>query len=177
MSRLGQKPVVLPAGVSARSEGSKISIKGAKGELSLSLPAGIQASVKGDRVEVTRQSDSKSHKSLHGLSRTMIANMVDGTSKGYSKVLELEGVGYKAEKRGTKLVLALGFSRPIEYAVPQGINIGVEAGVVTVSGIDKQQVGDVAASIRRFHPPEPYKGKGIKYRGEHVRRKAGKTVA
>lgn len=177
MSRLGRKPLVVPGGVTVRVEGARVGVKGPKGELSLVLPAGIQAGLKDGRLELTRDSDSRSHRSLHGLSRTLVANMIEGSSKGYSKQLDIEGVGFKAEKRGATLSLSLGFSSPVQYVVPKGVNVNVEGNSVVVSGIDKQEVGNVAAAIRRFHPAEPYKGKGIKYRGEYVRRKAGKTVA
>jgi large subunit ribosomal protein L6 len=177
MSRLGQKPLVVPNGVTVRVDGGRIGVKGPKGELALVLPAGIKAGMKESLLELTRESDSRMHKSLHGLNRTLVANMIEGTSKGYSKLLDIEGVGFKAEKRGAKLNLSLGFSAQVEYDIPQGVNISVEGNAVSISGIDKQQVGNVAATIRRFHPAEPYKGKGIRYRGEHVRRKAGKTVA
>lgn len=177
MSRLGRKPLIVPSGVNVRMEGAKVFVKGPKGELSLSLPEGIQASLKDNRVELLRASDSRQHRSLHGLSRTLVANMVEGTEKGYTKLLDIDGVGFKAEMRGTSLNLSLGFSSPVVYMIPKGVSIKVEGNTVVVNGIDKQQVGDVAAAIRRFHPAEPYKGKGIRYRGEYVRRKAGKTVA
>jgi large subunit ribosomal protein L6 len=177
MSRLGQKPLAIPSGVTVKVEGSRVVVKGAKGELALDLPSGIRAALKDGRLEVSREGDTQLSKSLHGLNRTLVANMIEGTSRGYSRTLDIDGVGYKAEKRGTKLSLSMGFSRPVEYEVPKGINVAVDGNSIVVSGIDKQQVGDVAAAIRRFHPPEPYKGKGIRYRGEHVRRKAGKTVA
>lgn len=177
MSRLGQKPLEVPSGVTVRIDGARIFVKGSKGELSLCLPEGIKAGLKENRLEFTRGSDSRLHRSLHGLNRTLVANMIEGVLKGYSKQLDIEGVGFKAEKRGANLSLSLGFSSPVQYVVPQGINVTVAGNAVVVSGIDKQQVGNVAATIRRFHPAEPYKGKGIRYRGEHVRRKAGKTVA
>ncbi|MEI6807095.1 MAG: 50S ribosomal protein L6 [bacterium] len=177
MSRLGRKPLIVPSGVNVRMEGAKVFVKGPKGELSLSLPEGITASLKDNRVEVVRASDSRQHRSLHGLSRTLVANMVEGSEKGYTKLLDIDGVGFKAEMRGTSLNLSLGFSSPVVYIIPNGVSIKVEGNTVVVNGIDKQQVGDVAAAIRRFHPAEPYKGKGIRYRGEYVRRKAGKTVA
>ena len=177
MSRLGRKPLIVPGGVTVKVEGARVGVKGPKGELSIELPGGISAGLKENRLDLTRASDSRLHTSLHGLSRTLVANMIEGTSKGYSKLLDIEGVGFKAEKRGAILSLSLGFSSPVEFPIPKGVNIGVEGNTVTVGGIDKQEVGNVAASIRRFHPAEPYKGKGIRYRGEYVRRKAGKTVA
>ncbi|MEI6971517.1 MAG: 50S ribosomal protein L6 [bacterium] len=177
MSRLGRKPLIVLGGVTVRVDGAKVGVKGPKGELSMSLPSGILVNLKDNRLDVTRASDSRMHKSLHGLSRTLLANMIEGTAKGYTKLLDIDGVGFKAEKRGAKLILALGFSSPVEYEIPKTVNVSVEGNTVTVSGIDKQEVGNVAATIRRYHPAEPYKGKGIRYRGEHVRRKAGKTVA
>ena len=177
MSRIGAKPLVVPAGVTVRIEGSLVGVKGPKGELSRTVPEGIGVQLGDGRVQVSRASDSKLARSLHGTTRTLLSNMIVGTVTGYSKTLDIEGVGFKAEKQGAKVLLSLGFSKPVEYVPPKGVTVGVEGGAVTVSGIDKQLVGDVAARIRAFHPPEPYKGKGVRYRGEYVRRKAGKTVA
>jgi large subunit ribosomal protein L6 len=130
-----------------------------------------------NRVKLARPDDSKENRSLHGLSRSLVANMVVGVSKGYRKDLSIEGVGYKAELQGKTLTLSLGFSKPVVYAVPDGITLDVDTTAIAITGCDKQQVGDVAARIRSFHPPEPYKGKGVRYKDEHVKRKAGKTVA
>jgi large subunit ribosomal protein L6 len=177
MSRIGRKPVDVPAGVTVQSDGRSVSAKGPKGELTLTLPEGIRASVAGTRVEVSSASDTKEGRSLHGLSRSLVANMITGVSQGYSRELELEGVGFRAAVQGDKLTLLLGFSSPVEYGAPPGVKFSVKENVITVSGADKKLIGDVAAHIRSFYPPEPYKGKGVRYRGEYVRRKTGKTVA
>lgn len=177
MSRIGKKPVTVPAGVTAAVNGARVSAKGPKGELSLELPAGISATVKDGTVLVTCSEGMEAASSLHGLSRSLIANMVEGVAKGYSIDLELQGVGFRAAVQGSKLTLTIGYSSPVEFLAPKGITIAVKESLITVSGPDKQLVGDTAARIRSFYPPEPYKGKGIRYKGEHVRRKAGKTVA
>ena len=178
MSRIGKKPIELSDGVSVAVDGTAVTVKGKLGELSIDLPAGVGAGVQDGKVVVTRADDTRRSRSFHGLARSLLANMVEGVSKGYSRVLELEGVGYRAAVAGRMLTVTAGFSSPIEYQAPEGIDVAVEnATVITVSGTDKQQVGDAAARIRSFCPPEPYKGKGIRYRGEHVRRKVGKTVA
>ena len=177
MSRIGQMPVLVPTGVTVRIDGSAVSVKGPKGELGLNLPPLVRASVSGNKIEVSRADDSKSARSMHGLARSLVANMITGALNGYLKELVVEGVGFKAELKGPKLVLALGFSSPVEYVVPKEVKIVIAGKDISISGVNKQLVGDVAARIRSFHPPEPYKGKGIKYKGEHVRRKAGKTVA
>lgn len=177
MSRIGIKPVEVPSGVSVQVKGATVSAKGPQGELSLSLPPGITASLKDGRVVVARPDDSRQSKSFHGLGRSLVANMVQGVAKGYSRELELQGVGFRATAQGTKLTLSIGYSSPVEYQAPAGIKVAVKESLITVSGPDKKEVGDVAARIRSFYPPEPYKGKGIRYKGEYVRRKAGKTVA
>ena len=177
MSRIGKKPVDVPAGVTVEVAGQRVSAKGPQGELSLSLPAPVQAKVDGRRVEVTRADDSRESKGFHGLCRSLVANMVEGVARGFSRELELQGVGFRAAVQGAKLVLTIGYSNPVEYTAPAGIKFAVKENIITVSGPDKKKVGDVAALIRGFYPPEPYKGKGIRYRGEYVRRKAGKTVA
>lgn len=178
MSRTGKKPIDIPSGVTVTAEGSSISVSGPEGDLLLTIPDPIEARMDNGRVVVTRPDDSKFSKSLHGLARSLIANMVDGVSKGFTKKLELQGVGFKASVQGQKLVMSLGFSKPIEYVVPEGVKVGTEGSTaIVVSGPDKQKVGDVAARIRAFFPAEPYKGKGVRYKGEYVRRKAGKTVA
>jgi large subunit ribosomal protein L6 len=177
MSRIGNKAVEIPAGVAVQVDGQRVTVKGSQGELSLILPAPILAKVKDGRVEVTRTDDEKQSKGLHGLNRSLIANMVEGVSKGFSKELELQGVGFRAAVQGTKITLSLGYSSPIEYTAPSGIRLAVKESTIVVSGPDKKRVGDVAARIRRFYPPEPYKGKGVRYKGEYVRRKVGKTVA
>ena len=176
MSRIGKLPVVIPKGVTVTTDGSTVTVKGAKGELRKTFHPDLGITVEGGNVVVTRPSDEKEHKSLHGLTRTLIYNMVEGVTKGYSKTLEIAGVGYKAEPRPYGLQFALGFSHPIEYRAPQGIKLTApNPTTVQVEGADKEIVGQVAAEIRSLRPPEPYKGKGIKYQGENIRRKAGKA--
>jgi large subunit ribosomal protein L6 len=176
MSRIGKKPVTIPKGVTVTLDGSKITVKGPKGELHRSLPAAMKVSMKDNEVLVERPSDENEHKALHGLTRTLVANMVEGVTAGFSKQLEIIGVGYKAEQRPYGLQLALGFSHPIEYRAPAGIKLTApQPTQVNIEGANKEMVGQVAAEIRSFRPPEPYKGKGIKYVGEQVRRKAGKA--
>ena len=177
MSRVGNKPVDIPAGVTVQASGSRVSVKGPQGELAITLPMPIQAAVKDGRVNVSRPDDTTQSKSFHGLSRSLVANMVEGGSKGFSRELQLQGVGFRAAVQGDKLTLSIGYSSPVEYVAPKGIKITVKESAITVGGPDKKLVGDVAALIRSFYPPEPYKGKGIRYKGEYVRRKAGKTVA
>lgn len=176
MSRIGKKPVTIPKGVTVTLDGSKISVKGPKGELSRSLPAAMLVSMKDNEVIVERPSEENEHKALHGLTRTLVANMVEGVTTGFSKQLEIIGVGYKAEVRPYGLQLSLGFSHVIEYKAPAGIKLSApQPTQVTIEGANKEMVGQVAAEIRSYRPPEPYKGKGIKYAGEQVRRKAGKA--
>ena len=177
MSRIGKAPVAVPNGVTVTlKDGNVISVKGPKGELTRSLPAAMTIAQENGQVTVTRPSDEDQHKSLHGLTRTLIANMVEGVTKGFSKNLELIGVGYKAEVRPYGLQLALGYSHPIEYRAPQGIKLTAPVPTqILVEGANKEVVGQVAAEIRSLRPPEPYKGKGVKYAGEQVRRKAGKA--
>ena len=178
MSRIGRKPVPVPAGVTVEVKGDVISAKGAQGELARTLPSGISATLEDGHVLVARASEEPRHKALHGLSRTLIANMLEGVAKGYLRVLEIQGVGYKAEATKTGLTLALGFSHPVVFPAPAGIKLAVENNtVVKISGPSKELVGQVAAELRSIRPPEPYKGKGIRYQGEQVRRKAGKTGA
>jgi large subunit ribosomal protein L6 len=177
MSRIGKRPVPLPAGVTALIEGAKVTIKGPKGELSRMMHSDMALAVEDGTVVVRRPSDEKPHKSLHGLTRTLVANMVEGVTKGFSKALEIQGVGYKAEIKPFGVQLVVGFSHVVPYHAPAGIKISVENNVlVRVEGIDKELVGQVAAELRNVRPPEPYKGKGIRYVGEQVRRKAGKTA-
>ena len=177
MSRIGKAPVVVPNGVTVTlKDDNVISVKGPKGELTRSLPSAMTVAQENGQVTVTRPSDEDQHKSLHGLTRTLIANMVEGVTKGFSKNLELVGVGYKAEVRPYGLQLALGYSHPIEYRAPQGIKLTAPAPTqIVVEGANKEVVGQVAAEIRSLRPPEPYKGKGVKYVGEQIRRKAGKA--
>jgi large subunit ribosomal protein L6 len=176
MSRIGKKPVPIPKGVTVTLDGSKITVKGPKGELSRSLPGAMLVSMKDNEVIVERPSEENEHKALHGLTRTLVANMVEGVTTGFSKQLEIIGVGYKAEVRPYGLQLSLGFSHVIEYKAPAGIKLSApQPTQVTIEGANKEMVGQVAAEIRSYRPPEPYKGKGIKYVGEQVRRKAGKA--
>jgi large subunit ribosomal protein L6 len=178
MSRIGKLPIGIPKGVTVSVAGQKVSVKGPKGELHRTIHSDLGVKVEGEKVLVTRPSDETAHKSLHGLSRTLIANMVEGVTKGYSKQLEITGVGYKAEPKPYGLVLSLGFSHPIEYRAPAGIKLTApQPTQVVIEGADKEVVGQVAAELRSLRPPEPYKGKGIKYAGEVIRRKAGKAGA
>jgi large subunit ribosomal protein L6 len=177
MSRIGKAPVAVPNGVTVTlKDGNVISVKGPRGELTRSLPTAMTVTQENGTVTVTRPSDEDQHKALHGLTRTLIANMVEGVTKGFSKNLELVGVGYKAEVRPYGLQLALGYSHPIEYRAPQGIKLTAPVPTqIVVEGANKEVVGQVAAEIRSLRPPEPYKGKGVKYAGEQIRRKAGKA--
>ena len=178
MSRIGKKPITLPAGVTATIDGSSVTVKGPKGTLSRVLPADMSAALDGNTVTVSRPSDETRHKALHGLSRTLVANMVEGVATGYKKSLEIQGVGYKAESKPYGINLVVGYSHSVEIKAPEGIKLVVETPtMVRVEGINKELVGQVAAEIRNVRPPEPYKGKGIRYVGEFVRRKAGKTGA
>ena len=178
MSRVGEQAITIPSGVTVNVEGGVVSAKGPKGELSLDLPAGISAKTEGERVSLDRSDDSRETRSFHGLARSLVANMVDGVANGYSRDLEIEGVGFKAEVQGQTVLLSLGFSGPKACPVADGVTVTVEGGTrLKVSGPDKQKVGEVAARIRSYYPAEPYKGKGIRYAGEYVRRKVGKTVA
>ena len=177
MSRIGRLPVAVPAGVTVAIDGSRIVVKGPKGELTRKLPAEMTVTYANNEILVTRPSDETRHKELHGLSRTLVANMVVGVTKGYSKQLEITGVGYKAEVKPFGVQLALGYSHVIEYRAPAGIKLTTPVPTqVVIEGADKEMVGQVAAEIRLMRPHEPYKGKGIKYQGEHIRRKAGKAA-
>jgi len=177
MSRIGKKPVSIPKGVQAALSDGTLRVKGPKGELSLPVHPELSVAVREGEVVVERPSDSAHHKALHGLVRSLIANMMEGVTTGFSKTLEIVGVGYRAEKKAGQITLNLGFSHQISYRPPEGVNIEIpNPTTVTVQGPDKQMVGQVAADIRAFRPPEPYKGKGIRYQGEQVRRKAGKTA-
>ena len=176
MSRIGRHPVAVPAGVTVEIiENNHVIVKGAKGTLERVLPAEMDIKLEDGQVVVTRPNDLKKMKSLHGLTRTLIQNMVTGVSEGYTKTLEVNGVGYKAAKQGKKLVLSLGYSHPVEMEDPEGLETKVDGNKVIVSGIDKEKVGQFAAEIRDKRRPEPYKGKGIKYADEVIRRKVGKT--
>jgi large subunit ribosomal protein L6 len=178
MSRIGRKPIPVPGGVTITIDGSNVSVKGPKGELQWQFRPEMKIEQEDGQVQVTRPSDSKEHRALHGLTRALLANMVEGVTNGYRRTLEIIGVGYRAEKKGDTLVLTVGYSHQVQYPEPDGIALSTpSATVVVVEGIDKAKVGQVAAEIRSVRPPEPYKGKGIRYQGEQVRRKAGKTGA
>lgn len=175
MSRIGRMPVEIPAGVEVNVNGQEVSVKGPKGTLTRTLAKPISAKVEGNEVVVSRADEERESRSLHGLTRTLIANMVEGVTNGYSKVLEIQGTGYRVTQKGAGLEFALGFSHPVNVEPPEGITFKVEGNRVTVEGISKQQVGEVAANIRKIRPPEPYKGKGVHYLGESIRRKVGKA--
>ena len=178
MSRIGRKPIPIPKGVNAVVEGKRVKMKGPKGELSLELWPDIEAQVKDGQIYVHRHSDDKKARALHGLARALLSNMATGVAQGFERQLEIVGIGYRAQVQGSKLVLNLGYSKPVEFEAPKGVELATDGPAkIIVRGIDKQQVGLVAAVIRGFRPPEPYKGKGIRYAGEQVVRKAGKTSA
>ena len=176
MSRIGRMPIAVPAGVTEDiAENNKVTVKGPKGTLERVLPAEMDIKLEADVITVSRPNDLKKMKSLHGLTRTLIHNMIIGVTEGYVKDLEVNGVGYRAQKQGNKLVLALGYSHPVEMVDPEGIEVKVDGNKISVVGIDKEKVGQYAAEIREKRAPEPYKGKGIKYVDETIRRKVGKT--
>jgi large subunit ribosomal protein L6 len=178
MSRIGRKPITIPSNVKVAVSGSQVSVEGPKGKLSFQAHPRMKVSLQEKLLTVERPTNIRTDRALHGLTRSLIQNMVHGVAEGYMKALEIEGVGYRAQVSGRKLVLSLGFSHPIEYEIPEGIEIKTPKPTqITVSGSDRQKVGQVAAEIRRFHEPEPYKGKGIRYVGEQIRRKQGKTMA
>ena len=177
MSRIGKRPVPLPQGVTASIDGRTVTVKGPKGEISRMVHPELTVALEAQSVAVKRPSDEPRHKALHGLTRTLVANMVEGVTKGFSKSLEIQGVGYKAEIKPFGVQLVVGYSHPVPYHAPKGIKISVDNNTqVKVEGVDKELVGQVAAELRSVRPPEPYKGKGIRYVGEQVRRKAGKTA-
>ena len=176
MSRIGRMPIVIPAGVTVDiAENNHVTVKGPKGELFRALPTEMEIRKEGEEIVVNRPNDLKKMKSLHGLTRTLINNMVIGVTEGFTKELEVNGVGYRAQKSGKKLTLNLGYSHPVEMEDPEGLESTVDGNKITVKGIDKEKVGQYAAEIRSKRKPEPYKGKGIKYADEHIRRKVGKT--
>lgn len=176
MSRIGRQPVTIPANVTVEVDGNNfVSVKGPKGQLTRQFPATISLNREDGVINVTRPNDDGPQRSLHGLSRSLLNNMVVGVTDGFTKTLEVQGVGYRAQMQGSSLQLALGFSHPVVVAPPDGITFAVEGPRVNISGIDKERVGQVAANIRKLRPPEPYKGKGIRYSGERIRRKAGKA--
>lgn len=176
MSRIGKMPVDMPSGVDIRVDGTQVTVKGSKGELSREFTDRVSFSIEEGVITVGREDDTRESRALHGLSRALLANMVHGVSEGFTKVLEIQGVGYRASLKGSDIELLVGFSHPVDVKAPKGITFEVpEPTRIIVSGIDKEQVGQVAADIRKVRPPEPYKGKGIRYAGEYVRRKAGKA--
>ena len=176
MSRIGKKPIAIPAGVEVKVDGSKVTVKGPKGTLESTFNHEINIALEGNEIIVTRPTDDKNHRALHGLTRTLIHNMVEGVTNGYSKTLEVNGVGYRAQKQGKNLVMNLGYSHQVIVPEVPGITIDVPTpNQVVISGADKQQVGQFAAEVREKRPPEPYKGKGIRYAGEYVRHKEGKA--
>ena len=178
MSRIGKKPVTVPQGVTLDLKGSEVAVKGPRGELRRQLHPEMQLALADGIFTVTRPSEEQKHKALHGLTRTLVQNMIDGVSKGFTKTLEIQGVGYKAEAKPYGVNLVVGFSHPVKYEAPKGIKISVENNTtVKIEGADKEKVGQVAAELRAVRPPEPYKGKGVRYQGEQIRRKAGKTGA
>jgi large subunit ribosomal protein L6 len=178
MSRIGKEPVPIPSGVDVALSDGTVTVKGPRGELSQAIPDGVTVDIADNEVVVTRVSDHRKHRALHGLTRSLIANMVTGVTNGYSKSLEIVGVGYRAQARGSNaLVIQAGYSHPVEVTAPEGVTFEVPSPTrITVSGASKQVVGQVAANIRAIRKPEPYKGKGIRYAGEQVRRKAGKAA-
>jgi large subunit ribosomal protein L6 len=178
MSRIGRMPIVLPKGVKVSYDLSKVEVSGPKGQLIHPLPQGISVSSEGEKIFVHRGDDERSSKALHGLARSLIANMVAGVTQGFEKRLEIVGIGFRADVQDKALKISLGFSHPILFPIPQGIKVVVEKQtLITIRGIDKEQVGMVAAKLRSIKPPEPYKGKGIRYLGERIRKKVGKTKA
>ncbi len=177
MSRIGRKPITVPSGVNVDLKDNVATVKGPKGQLQRRLPPEMTVSIDDGTITVTRPSDAGKHRALHGLTRTLINNMVEGVTNGFSKSLEIRGVGYKAEPTAKGARLVVGYSHPVDYEAPDGVKISVEGPIVKIEGIDKEKVGQVAAEIRKVRPPEPYKGKGIRYVGEQVRTKAGKTGA
>ena len=178
MSRIGRMPIAVPAGVTVDiAENNHVTVKGPKGTLERTLPTEMEIKKEGDEIIVTRPNDLKKMKSLHGLTRTLINNMVIGVTDGYTKELEVNGVGYRAQKSGKVLTLHLGYSHPVEMEDPEGLESKVDGNKIVISGIDKEKVGEFAANVRKVRKPEPYKGKGIKYKGEQIRRKEGKKAS
>ena len=177
MSRIGKQPISVPSGVTVSIEPGLVRVNGPKGELSERIPRDMKVAQEGEEITVTRPTDRGEHRALHGLTRSLVANMVEGVTDGFQKTLEIQGVGYRAQLKGKDLELALGYSHPVPVKAPEGIEFEVPQPTrVIIKGISKQQVGEIAAIIRKQRPPEPYKGKGIRYQGEQVRRKAGKTA-
>ena len=178
MSRIGKQPIEIPQGADVTLKGQAVRVKGPKGELVFEAHPDMTVTIDDRVITVTRPSDQPQHRALHGLTRMLLANMIEGVMNGYTKTLEIQGVGYRALQKGSGIELQLGFSHTIEYQAPDGVSLDLpDQTTIVVTGVDKQKVGQAAAEIRAFRPPEPYKGKGIRYRGEHVRRKAGKTAS
>jgi len=178
MSRIGNAPIAVPSGVELKVAGGEMRVKGPKGSLARAIPEGIGLEISDGQATLKRPDDQKPSRARHGLARALLANMVTGVTEGFTRVLEIQGVGYRAEASGKKLNLTLGFSHPVEVEIPDGLEVSVENNtLVRIEGIDKERVGQFAADVRAFRPPEPYKGKGIRYQGERVRRKVGKAGA
>lgn len=178
MSRVGKQPVTIPDGVTVEVDGSRVEVKGPRGELSTSFHPDMKIAVEDGEVRVSRPTEQARHRSLHGLTRSLIGNMVEGVTEGYQRSLEIHGVGYRVQQKGRGIELNVGFSSPVEFEAPEGIELAVESPTLLhVRGVNKQLVGEIAARIRKVRPPEPYKGKGIRYLGEQIRRKAGKAAA
>lgn len=176
MSRVGRKPIPIPKGVELKVSGRTVAVKGPKGELSREIREGLVVKLEDGVAHIEQTQSGKMASALHGLTRALIQNMVEGVSQGFTKSLEIHGTGYRAAVQGQKIVLNLGHSHPIEYPIPQGIQVAVDQNRIVLTGADKELLGQVSAEIRRFRPPEPYKGKGVRYLNEHVRRKAGKSA-
>jgi large subunit ribosomal protein L6 len=176
MSRIGRRPVAIPKGVTVTLEGSRVSVKGPKGTLAGPLPTAIEVQVTDGLVKFGRSGDDGPTRALHGLARASVANMIQGVTQGFARELEIQGVGYRAEVKGKKLVMALGFSHPVEMAIPEGLSVSVQENRIRIEGSDRGRVGQFASNVREVRPPEPYKGKGIRYVGEQVRRKVGKAA-
>jgi large subunit ribosomal protein L6 len=177
MSRVGRKPVAIPKGVNVAVKEGEVAVKGPKGELKRSVPGGVTVKVAGAQLSVERSDDSRENRAKHGMMRAVVANMVKGVSEGFERRLEINGVGYRADVAGQKLNMALGFSHPVVFDLPKGVAAKVDKNIIILSGIDREVLGETASEIRNIRPPEPYKGKGIKYVEEHIRRKVGKTGA
>lgn len=176
MSRVGKRPILIPEGVEVKTEDRKITIKGPKGELSYEVHSEIEVQVEGEKISISPSKKAKKTKALWGLTRTLIANMIEGVTKGYEKKLAIEGLGYRASLEEKDLTILVGFTHPVKIKAPEGINFSVEKNIITVSGINKELVGQISAKIRKIRPPEPYKGKGIRYLGEIIKRKVGKRA-
>jgi large subunit ribosomal protein L6 len=175
VSRVGRAPVAIPSGVNVGHAEGAVDVKGPKGTLSMRVPDGIVVEIEGDEIRIRRRNEKKKTRALHGLARALVANMVTGVTEGFTKELEIQGVGYRADVSGKTLKVAAGFSHPVDVAIPEGLSVSIQEGRIRIEGIDRQLVGQFAADVRSLRPPEPYKGKGIRYVGEQVRRKVGKA--